>query len=67
MSSKRRLRRKSCTGKERFVDQLAAQAAIGRLIRARGSGSGYLTPYRCSFCNGFHFGHAPARVHRLLA
>ncbi|WP_295377274.1 hypothetical protein [uncultured Pseudacidovorax sp.] len=58
MSSKRRIRRKSCTGKRRFITWEAAIAAIRSLVRARGP-QGPLNAYRCQFCNGFHFGHAP--------
>ena len=67
MSSKRRLRRKVCTGKQRFIDQLEAQAAAGRVMRSESSRGSYLTPYRCRFCKGFHFGHTPWRVRQLLA
>jgi hypothetical protein len=64
MSSKRHIRRKSCTGKQRFADELAARAAIHALIRAKGRQGGYLSPYRCRFCSGFHFGHTPGGVNR---
>lgn len=65
MSSKRRIRRKSCTGKHRFADQAAALAAI-RALHARKGWQGLLTPYRCKFCNGFHFGHPPASLRKHL-
>ncbi|HEY0200651.1 MAG TPA: hypothetical protein VGC24_03055 [Burkholderiaceae bacterium] len=65
MSSKRRIRRKSCTGKQRFQVEAQAIAAIAALHRAKGY-QGALAPYRCQFCNAFHFGHAPATVRRLL-
>jgi hypothetical protein len=67
MSSKRRLRRKSCTGKQRFVDQLEALAAVGRLVRSESFRGSHLSPYRCRFCKGFHFGHSPWRVRLRLA
>lgn len=66
MSSKRRLRRKACKGKRRFVDQDEAIAAIKSLTRSRGW-QGLLVPYRCPFCGWFHFGHAPASVQRKLS
>jgi hypothetical protein len=51
MSSKRHIRRKSCTGKRRYVtQQLAIAAKRGR----------ELDPYRCQFCGGFHLGHRSA-------
>ena len=65
MSSKRRIRRKSCTGKQRFLNEAEALQAIKALTRAKGW-QGLLTPYRCQFCNGFHFGHAPANVRRSM-
>ncbi|WP_431511621.1 hypothetical protein [Variovorax sp. DAIF25] len=65
MSSKRAIRRKQCTGKQRYASELDARAAISTLHRNKGY-QGLLTPYRCSFCNGFHFGHAPANVRRKM-
>ncbi|MGC4076904.1 MAG: hypothetical protein QM702_07685 [Rubrivivax sp.] len=64
MSSKRRIRRRSCTGKQRFDDVDAAQRAISSLIRRRGPQGGWLQPYHCQFCRGVHFGHAPRRPNR---
>lgn len=61
MSSKRRIRRKSCTGKRRFADVASARAAIAALIRNKGPQGGWLQPYHCPFCRGVHFGHAPKR------
>lgn len=55
MASKRRLRRKSCTGKVRYLSQDLALAALSAM-----------TPYRCQFCNGFHFGHPPKHVRQAL-
>lgn len=50
MASKRRIRRKQCEGKVRFVaDYRASEAAEYR-------GMGY---YLCSFCGAYHIGHAP--------
>lgn len=66
MASKRRLRRKACTGKVRFASQDDALAAIKAMIRKHGRGIGVMTPYRCPFCNGFHFGHPPRRVRQAL-
>jgi predicted Zn-ribbon and HTH transcriptional regulator len=63
MSSKRRLRRKACTGKRQFADEAAAIAAIKSLTRSQGW-QGLLVPYHCKFCGWFHFGHAPANVRR---
>lgn len=65
MSSKRALRRKACTGKVRHATEAAARAAIAGVHRA-GRDAGLLTPYRCRFCNGFHFGHPPRRVRQAM-
>lgn len=62
MSSKRRLRRKSCEGKVRHVDPNAAQAAARSLVRAGKSRGGIIRVYCCSFCNGYHLGHAPGSM-----
>ena len=55
MSSKRRLRRKSCDGKVRHADSTAALAHIRGLIR--NGGIGQFDAYRCKFCKGYHVGH----------
>ncbi len=65
MASKRAQRRKTCTGKVRHATQDAAIAALKALTRQKGW-QGLLVPYRCPFCNGFHFGHAPAHVRMAL-
>lgn len=57
MSSKRRIRRKSCTGKVRHASVEAGQREIHRLHRAHGY-DGRMNCYRCPFCNGWHIGHA---------
>lgn len=64
MASKRRLRRKQCGSKRRYANEAEAHSAIGTL-RHHGLLQGYVEPYRCDFCNGFHFGHPPgARTFR---
>lgn len=60
MASKRRLRRKACTGKIRHADALAAFAHIRALFRSKGY-QGHLNAYRCGFCGGYHVGHAPRK------
>lgn len=49
MASKRHVRRKACEGKIRHptLEQAEAMARNGT------------SPYRCSFCGGFHCGHIP--------
>lgn len=58
MSSKRRLRRNACTGKVRHATRGAARAAIASLVRKVQGPVGYINPYLCSFCSGWHIGHA---------
>lgn len=60
MSSKRALRRRQCTGKQRFDSEADAIRAIRSLVRTQGH-SGHISPYRCRFCGGFHFGHTPGQ------
>lgn len=65
MSSKRRIRRNECKGKQRFDSQKAAQGAIGRLRRNTGT-TAWLTAYRCRWCPFYHFGHAPRAVRQAM-
>ena len=65
MASKRAQRRKACTGKVRYETSDAARDGLRSLIRNKGY-QGLMTPYRCSFCNGFHIGHPPARVRQAM-
>jgi hypothetical protein len=65
MASKRRIRRNACTGKYRYDSAADAQAAIFGLHRRKGH-QGYLQPYRCSCCNGYHFGHPPKSKRKFL-
>lgn len=57
MSSKRRIRRKSCTGKVKHNTLSQGWAHISNLVRTKGP-QGNLRPYPCSFCRFFHVGHA---------
>lgn len=61
MSSKRAIRRRSCTRKVRHADHVAAGAAIHELNCRRGY-QGRMDIYRCKFCNGYHIGHASTRL-----
>lgn len=49
MSSKRRIRRRSCEGKIHHKDQTGA---IGH-CKSLGEG---VCPYKCKFCHGWHVG-----------
>lgn len=60
MSSKRRLRRKSCEGKQRHADLTAATSHLRSLLASKGmhkNASGF-SAYHCRFCCGYHVGHA---------
>lgn len=61
MSSKRRIRRKACKGKQRFTTLDAAWTACRAVARhnaRRQFATGPMNAYACRFCGGFHFGHA---------
>lgn len=60
MASKRRIRRKQCGNKRRYPTSAAAMAEMQDVIRNGRKGGGWLNVYRCQFCRGYHFGHAPA-------
>jgi len=54
MSSKRRLRRRSCEKKVRYESQGHARAAVREL--ARKFAAVQCEPYQCHFCGGWHLG-----------
>lgn len=66
MSSKRAIRRKArrkaCSGKTRFSTFGEARAAMRALILKVGNDGWPMSPYRCTFCGGFHFGHTPIQA-----
>lgn len=65
MASKRRLRRKeesrkqrSCEKKKRYIDEKQAKIALGFVIRKNvSSRPKYLHAYECDFCKKWHLGH----------
>lgn len=63
MSSKRRLRRKGCGTKVRHASLENARCAAA-LARKRGEKS--IHAYGCRFCGGFHIGHRPATIQRVI-
>lgn len=64
MASKRRLRRKGCEGKVRYLTHKDAVFAVGRVI-ARTKGD-KMNIYKCAFCGGaYHLGHLTRRAQRL--
>jgi predicted Zn-ribbon and HTH transcriptional regulator len=60
MASKRRLRRKECTSKQRFPSQETAKYVLSKIKKQkRRQGKDFsVSPYHCRFCNQWHFGHA---------
>lgn len=65
MASKRRLRRKACSGKRRYATAIEAEQAIRRL-RYETKTLARMNAYRCPFCNKFHIGHTPYYVHKAI-
>ena len=58
MSSKRRLRRRSCEGKARHADKTGAVLAVNQLwVKSRAR----VHPYECRFCGGWHVGRPPEK------
>lgn len=53
MSSKRRLRRRSCTSKKRYDNAIDAQRDADDL---RAKYGGIWLSYSCRFCSGYHVG-----------
>ena len=65
MSSKRRIRRKSCSGKFQYKSVADGQTAIGHLKKNTGDTSRF-NVYKCQFCKQYHVGHAPGSLIRDL-
>lgn len=63
MSSKRRRRRRECTGKQQFESQEAAAGMIGWLSRIGRARPG-LHPYLCDFCHRWHIGRGGKNLRR---
>ncbi|RJQ22005.1 MAG: hypothetical protein C4560_02990 [Nitrospiraceae bacterium] len=53
MSSKRRLRRKECESKKKYLTLDHAYSHV-RLLKKKGD---IVKPYKCSFCGAWHLGH----------
>lgn len=65
MSSKRRIRRRSCDGKVPYDDEGAAVSAAGWLRKSHEGGS--WRAYRCEFCGRWHVGRPSAKERRATA
>jgi len=56
MVSKRKIRKKQCTGKKQYMNRPIAWQAVYAMKRKSQTG---LSIYKCSFCNQWHIGHKP--------
>jgi hypothetical protein len=65
MTSKRHVRRRSCTGKRAYPTEAEAQAAARRIEQRDGRP---VEAYRCRLCGkGFHVGHRPHWLRQAIA
>lgn len=62
MSSKRRLRRRTCERKVRHASEQDGLAAL-RSLRRSGDND-VMNVYHCRFCGGWHTGHTPGQHQR---
>lgn len=58
MASKRRIRNRECTSKEKYESSSEGLTAIYHVKRRTGDTSKF-NVYRCKFCKKYHIGHAP--------
>mgnify|MGYP001617140279 FL=1 len=58
MASKRRLRRRACEGKLRYVSHAQAHAAISAQTW---KWTAHMSAYPCPHCGRYHIGHTPRR------
>lgn len=59
MASKRKKRRRSCTGKQRHTTAEEAYRELFRIQRKRYGG--LMNVYKCKFCGGYHIGRTGFR------
>jgi len=59
MASKRHLRKKMCTRKQRYLTMDDAQIGAGRINAVFKT---HVFVYKCTFCKGWHVGHPPRIV-----
>lgn len=65
MSSKRRIRRKKCTGKKRYAAKEEAYAALWAIKQSDNYQYRHLQAYKCPFCKGWHLGNWKNRKHEV--
>ena len=57
MSSKRNVRKKSCSNKEKYETSNSAWREIRYIYDNDKKRDGRLHPYKCIFCKKYHIGH----------
>lgn len=62
MSSKRRVRRLACKGKQQHATWDSAHRHMMQLYERGKMRSGTLNVYPCPFGNHFHVGHKPRKI-----
>lgn len=62
MASKRGQRRRACASKHRY-ESLSDAMANKKRLKKKGV---TVCAYACSFCGGFHVGHAPRRIRQSI-
>lgn len=55
---------RSCDGKVRYDKRDQAVQALFAMAAKTGTNIGRLAAYRCTHCNGFHYGHRPKNAGR---
>lgn len=66
MSSKRRVRASSCTSKIRHSNREDSIVHIKKLVNSANFRDGYLHPYKCNYCGGWHVGHTMDLVKKIM-
>lgn len=63
MGSKRRLRRKACTGKRQYLTHAEANVAAHNTARTFQQRIG---AYKCTYCGNYHVGHTPRAIKQFI-
>lgn len=61
--TKRKLRKKSCDGKVKYINEEDAERSAKAVHRKTGH---WIEAYHCKFCGGFHIGHPPFNVRQSI-
>ena len=61
--TKRKLRRKSCTGKIKYINEEDAERSAKAVHRKTGH---WIEAYHCVFCGAWHIGHPPRNVRQSI-